>query len=248
MTYFLHDAPLESGARVELRGEEAHHLLRVRRVRVGERFALQDPQGRRFEAELLAAERHGASVTILAPLPVPPAPPLRVTLLQAAVKDKAAELLIEKCTELGVAALCFFPAARSIVAHAALAGEKTRARWQRMALEACKQSDRQFPPAIAVARDLSAALAAHPAGATAGADPALGWVLDPGAERTAAGTLRGVAPAALHVLIGPEGGLTGDEVAAATAAGYAPVRLGGTILRAETAALAACALALLGTA
>jgi 16S rRNA (uracil1498-N3)-methyltransferase len=248
MTYFLHDAPLAPGQSVELRGEEAHHLLAVRRIRVGERFALQDPAGRRFEAELSGAERRSARAIVGAALPVPAPPPVRVTLLQAAVKDKAAEALIEKCTELGVAALVFFAAEHGSVAHAALASPKARARWERIAWEACRQCDRQFPPPIAALPGLAAALQAHPVPGAAGAR---GWVLHPGAERSAAQTLRetssGPSPA-LHVLVGPEGGLSAAELDAARGAGYTPVRLGGTILRAETAALAACALAVLGQA
>jgi 16S rRNA (uracil1498-N3)-methyltransferase len=248
MTYFLHDAPLSAGQEVELHGEEARHLLASRRLRSGERFALQDPHGRRFEAELLGAERRVARARVHGPLPVPPPPALRVTLLQAAVKDKAAELLIEKCTELGVAALCFFPSAHGTVAHGALSSSKNLARWERIAWEACKQSDRVAPPQIGLQPGLAAALAAHPVASQGGTQ---GWVLDPVAAQSAAqacAALRATPPAALHVLIGPEGGLTPEEVAQAAAAGYTPVRLGATILRAETAALAACALALLDAA
>ncbi|HKI98572.1 MAG TPA: RsmE family RNA methyltransferase [bacterium] len=252
MTYFLHDAPLTPGQTVVLRGEEARHLLGSRRIRTGERFALQDPAGQRFEAELTAADRREAQATILAPLAVPPAPPVRITLLQGVIKDKATETLVETCTALGVAGLCFFAAAHSSVAHKALEAPRARARMERIAWEACKQSDRQFPPSIAMVPSLAAALQAHAPQPAAGTH---GWVLHPGAERSAAETLAALsAPAAgavppslaVHVLIGPEGGLTDDEVAAAMAAGYVPIRLGPTTLRAETAALAACALAALG--
>jgi 16S rRNA (uracil1498-N3)-methyltransferase len=248
MTYFLHDAPLQPGAAVELRGEEAHHLLRVRRIRPGERFALQDPQGRRFAVELTGLERHSAQAVVREALPVPAAPAVRVTLLQASVKDKSAELIVEKITELGVAALVFFPSEHGTVPHKALAAPKSLVRWERIAREACKQCDRQFPPAIAILASLAAALQAHPARAEAGAP---GWLLHPGAERSAAEALAmaqtPARTAALQLLCGPEGGFTSTEVQAATAAGYLPVRLGATTLRAETAALAACALAVLGS-
>jgi 16S rRNA (uracil1498-N3)-methyltransferase len=254
MTYFLHDAPLSVGETVRLPEQEARHLLGARRIRRGERFALQDPAGRRFSAELAEATRREARARVLAPLAVPPAPALRLALLQAALKDKAAEALIERCTELGVAALCFFPVAHGAVAHAALQAPRTTERWARIAWEACKQSDRQFPPEIRVLPGLEAALAAHPV-RRAGADgppesAAAGWVLHPHAGQTAGDALAalraGRPPAALHVLIGPEGGLDDAELAAARAAGYLPLRLGPTVLRAEAAAQAVCALALLG--
>jgi 16S rRNA (uracil1498-N3)-methyltransferase len=243
MTYFRHDAPLHEGAAVELSGEEARHLLGSRRMRPGERFALQDPAGRRFAAELLVGERGRARALIRDALPVPPLPTVRVTLLQAAVKDKAAETLIEKCTELGVAALCFFPAAHSAVAHKGLESPRLHARWERIAWEACKQSDRQFPPALSVAPTLADALARHPAQPEGGVQ---GWLLHPGAARPVAQALGGTRPTAVHLLIGPEGGLTDAECRAAEDAGYTPRGLGATVLRAETAALAACTLALLG--
>ena len=84
------------------------------------------------------------------PLPVPAPPPVRLHLLQAAVKDKAAEWIVQKSTELGVAALAFFPAANSPLSHKQLAAAKTLARWEKIAAEACKQCDRQFPPTLAV--------------------------------------------------------------------------------------------------
>lgn len=247
MTYFLHDTPLVQGTTVTLRGEEARHLLGARRLRRGERFALQGPDGRRFSAELREADRREAVATILGPLPVPPGPAVRVTLLQAIVKDKAAESLIEKATELGAAALCVFPTAHSTVPEQSLTTPRTRARWERIAWEACKQCDRQSPPSIALLPGLAEALRAHPAGDDA---TQAGWVLHPGAEHSAAEALAAhraaTVPQSLAVLIGPEGGLTDDEAAQAVAAGYTPLHLGGTLLRAETAALAACALAVLG--
>ena len=247
MTYFRHDAPLATGQQIELRGEEAQHLLRSRRIRQGEQFALQDPTGQRFLAEMAGADRHVARAVVGARLPVPPLPGRAVTLLQAAVKDKAAEWIIEKATELGLVAVCFFPTEHSSVAHAALAHPRQQARWERIAWEACKQCDRQFPPAVQVLPDLASALTAHPTGPAAA-----GWVLHPGGRREAAKALPPAAPddgqqapPALRVLVGPEGGLTPMEVSTAQAAGYEAVRLGGTILRAETAALAASALAVL---
>ena len=247
-----------------LDGEESRHLLKSRRMRPGERFELQGPDGRRFAAEVLSVGRNGASVAVREALPVPPLPRLRVTLLQAAVKDKAAEFIVQKSTEMGVTAICFFPSEntalpRKMQAAAGQTAQNQTARWERIAWEACKQSGRQFPPHIANVPGLEALLRDHPV--EAGSETR-GWLLHPGtapgmgeahgmAAAPGPGALMGKwqadSPQALYILVGPEGGFSESEVAAALAAGYSPAGLGGTILRAETAALAACAVALLGT-
>jgi len=244
MPYFLSSQPLQPGATVTLEGEEAAHLLKARRLRAGERLALQDPEGRRFTAELAEAGGRRATVRVLAPLPVPPLPALRLHLLQAAVKEKAAEWIVQKGTELGVAAITFFPSANGTVPPRQLGGARHLARWERIAREACKQCDRQWPPALATLPGLDAALAGS---GEAGGEAERRWVLHPGASIGAAAALREGGPArAARLLVGPEGGFTDGEVAQAERAGFIPVAMGGLLLRAETAALGACALLLFG--
>lgn len=245
MPYFACEQTLVCGETVEIAGAEASHLLKSRRLRNGERFAVQDPSGARCLVELVGAHGRRARVKVLQRLPVPAPPPVQLHLLQAAVKDKAAEWIVQKSTELGVAALAFFPAANSPLSHNQLAAEKTLARREKIAAEAGKQCDRQFPPTLAVLPGLAAALRVE------GSAP-ISWLLDPAGEATPASALgNGNSPAppasAARVLVGPEGGFTEAETASAREAGFTPVRLGGQSLRAETAALAACALLLLGT-
>jgi len=241
MSYFLAAQPLEPGATLTLSGAEADHLLKSRRMRPGERFALQDPAGARFVVELLGQAGRTATVRVLEPAPVPAPPPCRVTLVQAAVKEKAAEWIVQKATELGVATVRFFPAERSTVPTRLLAAPRTRQRWERIAWEACKQSDRPAPPALEVAPNLAEALAGAEAARRA-------WLLHP-LPTTPDGAPVPEALAADETalaLVGPEGGFTEAEVTTALAAGLRPVRLGGRALRAETAALAACTLLLYG--
>ncbi|MBI4082466.1 MAG: 16S rRNA (uracil(1498)-N(3))-methyltransferase [Candidatus Lambdaproteobacteria bacterium] len=245
MTYFRCTAPLVPGSTLVLEGAEAAHLLQARRMRPGERFALQDGAGTRCLAELVAADRHRARVLVLAPTPVPAPPLLRLSLLQAAVKEKAAEWIVQKSTELGVAAVTFFPAARATVPLRQLQAAAARERLARIAWEACKQCDRQFPPELRMLPTLDVALAA-----ARGA--AIRWVLAAGpASLAPAAALApaegGATPAegaTATLLVGPEGGLTAEELAAARAAGFLAVTLGPNTLRAETAALAGCALLL----
>jgi 16S rRNA (uracil1498-N3)-methyltransferase len=240
MPYFLSSQPLALGATLSLAGEEAAHLLKTRRIRPGERLILQDGEGRRFEAELLQADGGRATVRVLEAAPVPPLPAVRVHLLQAAVKDKAAEWIIQKATEVGVAAITFFPGENSTVPKRQLAASRALGRWDRIAREACKQCDRQWPPGLRALPGLDAALAETEPGARA-------WLLHGGADLAAGAALR-EAPhsATARVLVGPEGGFTEGEVAQAERAGFTAVRLGGLTLRAEAAAVSACGLLLFG--
>lgn len=236
MTYFLSGQPLRVGESAELSGEEAHHAGGTRRLRPGETFALQDPSGARFRVAVESGGSKALRVRVLEPLAVPPLPERRVTLIQAAVKPKAAEWILQKTTELGVARLVFFPAEHSTVALKDLHHDLSRGRWERITWEACKQCDRQVP--------LELHLAGALADAVGWAGPARrNWVFHP---EVGSAALRGEAGAAgsARLLVGPEGGLTPGELELARDAGFQPVSLGALVLRAETAAVAACALAL----
>jgi 16S rRNA (uracil1498-N3)-methyltransferase len=240
MPYFLAERALAAGESYELTGEEARHAASSRRMRPGETLSLQDPEGNRFRVIVEDVRARGLRVRVAEPEPVPSLPPRRVTLLQAAAKAKAAELIVQKCTELGVAQLEFFPAAYSTVAQRELQDPKTLSRWERIAWEACKQCGRQFPPSIRIVPDLAVALSVA-AGSTRR------WLLD-----AAGGTPAQAIPnprsaeESLCLLVGPEGGFTPEELNQARAAGFDTVSLGSLTLRAETAALAACTLALFG--
>lgn len=250
MTYFLSTQALRVGEIAELTGGEAHHAAGTRRLRPGETFALQAPDGTRFR---VAAEGGGPRllrVKVLEEIPVPPLPAVQVTLIQAAVKAKAMEWILQKAAELGVARIVCFPGEHSAVALKELRHDVERGRWEKILWEACKQCDRQFPPALQVAEDLTRAIA------WAGA-ASRSWLFHPGAGEGAA-AFRGAAggfreteakagdagkPSA-RLLIGPEGGLTSEELRHAWDAGFEAFALGELVLRAETAAVAACALAL----
>lgn len=244
MGYFLSEEPLQTGTTVEISGTEAGHMRQSRRLRVGDALELQDPSGARFAAVVAALPGKRVTVRIAEPAPIPPPAAVRLTLLQAALKEKAAEMILRQITELGVAALIMFQAERSPTAQKGLAGQPRR--WERIGWEACKQSGRAMPPETGSAPSLAAALAALTLPATA-----TRWLLDPRADPTLAlpwgdtDAQDGATNEAV-LLVGPEGGLTEAELTAARTAGFAPVALQGPVLRAETAAVAGCALMLHG--
>lgn len=220
----------------ELRGEDARHLARVLRAAPGQQYEVSDGTGV-YLAEIAVVEKKRVVFRVIEALDTPEAP-VRLTLFAAIVKFDRFEWLVEKATELGVAAIVPVNAARS--EKGLLEGARKRAeRWRRIAHEASQQARRLGPPEIGEPQPLAAAIAG---GIAAGAG--FRYFLDekPGAPPLLAaiprhGERRGSDSIAL--LSGPEGGWTDAERAAATAAGWRPVSLGTLIPRAETAAIAA---------
>ncbi len=159
--------------------------------------------------------------------------PLRLTLLLAIVKFDAFEWALEKATELGVSSIVPLAAARSERALTAAAPKRAE-RWKKILLEASEQSRRLRPPSL---ESLDG-----PHAAFAGRREALRLLLS---ERPEALSLRSVFSGSRAVdavfAIGPEGGWTDDELAAAQRSGFSQVSLGSLILRTETAVVAGLA-------
>jgi 16S rRNA (uracil1498-N3)-methyltransferase len=142
------------------------------------------------------------------------------------------DFVVRRAVELGVAAVQPVVAARSARFPSDERGRKRLAHWRQIAVAACEQCGRNRVPPVHDVADLDAWLAARP-------PEGAGIVLDPAATL---GIDAVPTPAsAIDVLVGPEGGFTSDEVARATRAGFAAVRIGPRILRTETASLAALA-------
>lgn len=215
--------PLGEGE-IVVEGEEAHHLARVLRIRVGERFVAFDGTGVEAEAEVLSVGPQVHARVLGTRRPDVEAP-RDVTLYLALVKGERFDWAVEKATELGVARIVPLETERTEVRDP---GEARRKRWQRLAASAAAQSGRVRVPEVAAPEKLPLALADAPR-------PAV--LLAPGGGAFPAH------PSALF--IGPEGGFTEAEVEAARASGVQPVGLGPRILRVETAALAALSLVLL---
>jgi 16S rRNA (uracil1498-N3)-methyltransferase len=218
--------------RAALTGEHAAHLSRTLRARVGQEFEVVcDGQVRHATVASVLDERVefalGEEIAANAAIPI--------TLLLAVFKFDRMEWAIEKCTELNVASVVPVIARRT-EKHLALAADKRVERWRRIAREASEQARRTAPPEIADPAKLSAALEAK-------AD--LRIVL---AESEREAHLSEILRArqelqSLAVAIGPEGGWTLDELQLFEKSGWIAASLGDTILRAETAAIAALAVA-----
>ncbi len=235
MHRFYWPAPtLAPGAEVEL-AALAHQLTHVLRLEAGDAITLFNGDGCNYPARLVEAGKRNARALIVERLPVATEAPVRVTLLQSSIKADKFEWVLQKATELGVAALRPVVSERSVVRPvAALAGKAER--WQTILREAAEQSGRTTLPQLLPPALLPQALN-EPTPARFFLWESQSRPLPSLGEATAAACRGGVQ--ALALLVGPEGGFAESEAAAAAAAGWQPVTLGPRILRAETAAVAA---------
>lgn len=233
----LHHPELPTvGETVEIAGDDAHYLLRVLRLRPGGRFVLfGDGAAERVAAvtEILGSDRLVARIE--ESREHPSESPLRLALAVGLAKGAKLDLIVEKTTELGVTEILPFEGARSVVKlDARRAGERAE-RWRRIAREAARQSRRNVVPAIADPGDLGSVLARG----TEFDRRILYWEE---AERVE-GPESEDAPRSVLLITGPEGGFTPEEAEAARRAGFEIRTLGPRVLRAETAAIVAVALA-----
>lgn len=217
----------------ELTGEDAEHLVRVLRAEVGQVYEISDNQ-RLYLAEITAARKSLVEFTVREELPVPHSP-VEVLLLPALIKFDRFEWLLEKATELGVSEVKPVIATRS--EHGLeKAAAKRSARWERIGVEASQQSRRSRLPIISEAVKFSSALSVQ-------ADVRLFLDEDPSAspllDQLPSDRKQGMRVA---LLLGPEGGWTEEERAEAINAGWQACSLCGSVLRAETAAVAGLAI------
>jgi 16S rRNA (uracil1498-N3)-methyltransferase len=229
--------------RAEMRGDAAHHLARVLRAEPGQQYELSDGHSL-WLAEILTSGKARVEFRLLEPLPAAE-PAVRVTLLLSVVKFDRFEWALEKATELGAGEIIPVAAARSEKKLVAAAAGRA-ARWRKILLESAQQSRRLRPPTL---QELSKAAVAF-----AARDPQCIAILL--SERERAPSLRVAlssgdgcktqtqfepGPRWAALAIGPEGGWTEEEVSSALGAGFREASLGPTILRTETAVVAALA-------
>jgi 16S rRNA (uracil1498-N3)-methyltransferase len=229
---------IESG-RVRFDAEEARHLARVLRLHPGAVVEAADGGGRLYAVRLDAVGPREAWGTIVEDAGAPAAgreSPCAITLAQAILKGDRMAWLIQKVTELGVARIVPVETARVVARPGAGRAPDRQRRWQRVAREAVKQCGRAVVPVVESPRPLGAALEESAANEAA-------WLLwEGGGTPLATLAARVGRPRRLLLVVGPEGGFTGAERAAAESAGLATVGLGPRILRAESAGVTAVAL------
>jgi 16S rRNA (uracil1498-N3)-methyltransferase len=220
------------GATVTVDGDEAHHAVAVRRLRVGERVVLTDGEGTSVTGPVAEVGKRLFVVTVeevdtgARPEPV-------LTVVQAIPKGERGELAVEMLTEIGADEIVPWTAARCVAVWRGDRAVKSHAKWQATAREAAKQARRSYFPTVP-----ELVSTAEVAAMVAGADLAV--VLHEDATASLA-DLEVPAAGRIVVVVGPEGGIAPEELVAFEAAGVAPVRLGAEVLRTSTAGVAACA-------
>jgi 16S rRNA (uracil1498-N3)-methyltransferase len=217
---------------VGVEADEAHHAVAVRRLRPGEGVVLTDGCGTVVTGTVAGTRKRELTV-VAVEVGTVPAPDPSLNVVQALPKGDRGELAVEVLTEIGVATIVPWSASRSVTLWRGDRAVKPLGRWRSTAREAAKQSRRAWFPQVtglASTADLLPMVAA--------ADLAV--VLHEEAT-TPLASLDVPGTGTIVVVVGPEGGLTDDEVTTFTTAGALRVRLGSEVLRTSTAGLAACA-------
>ncbi len=220
------------GGSVELTGDEARHAGVVRRIRAGEQIALSDGAGRTVVATVETTSKTTLAATV-SEVVDEPADQLRLVVVQAIPKGDRGELAVEMLTEVGADVVVPWAASRSVAVWRGERAAKSLAKWRNTAREAAKQSRRAWFPEVAemagtpevvdLLRDAALAVVLHEAGTRPLAEldlPTKGDVV---------------------VVVGPEGGISDEELAAFAEAGAEPLRMGRSVLRTSTAGVAAAA-------
>jgi 16S rRNA (uracil1498-N3)-methyltransferase len=220
------------GDPVELAGDEARHAVVVKRIRVGEQVTLTDGAGASATVTVTATTKSSLSATVDAVAVTDPEMP-RVVVVQAIPKGDRGELAVEMLTEVGVDVIVPWAASRSVSVWRGDKQGKALAKWRSTAREAAKQSRRSWFPevadvvatsdVVALLRDADVPVVLHEAASGPLADlpvPGRGEIV---------------------IVVGPEGGISDDELAAFATVGAEPVRMGTSVLRTSTAGVAATA-------
>lgn len=220
------------GTAVEVTGDEAHHAVAVRRLRVGEQVALTDGLGTTVTGEVAATGKRVLMVTVLCvDRQERPAP--AITVVQALPKGDRGELAVEVLTEVGVDRIVPWAASRSVAVWKGERAVRSHAKWQATAREAAKQSRRAWLPTVD-----PLASTADVAALVAEADLAVVLHEDANAPLSA---LEVPGSGRIVVVVGPEGGIAPDELVALEQAAARTVRLGAEVLRTSTAGVVAVA-------
>jgi 16S rRNA (uracil1498-N3)-methyltransferase len=218
------------GDRVVVEGDEARHAVVVRRIRVGEQVVLVDGVGTSATCEVTETSKSTLVATVSS-VSVTSAPTPHVTVVQAIPKGDRGELAVEVLTEIGVDRIVPWAASRSVGVWRGDRAPKSLAKWRSSAREAGKQSRRSWLPEVTAMASLAEVVALV-------GEADLAVVLHEGAAAPLSSlSLEGVG--SLVVVVGPEGGIT-DEELSDLGAGHV-VRMGESVLRTSTAGVAAVA-------
>jgi len=224
---------LTVGQQAPLSENAMAHAIRVMRLKVGDTLTLFCGDGFDYQCALISIEKKSAQVEVLSRNEVNKESPLNIRLLQGISSGDRMDYTIQKAVELGVTEIYPLSTERCVIKLSGDRAEKRTEHWQGVAIAACEQSGRAMVPLVHAPVTLAQWLNQH-------ATPdCLNLLLNPvGAKRL---PVLSKPEHAIHLLIGPEGGLSPAEIELATKHHFQSIVLGPRILRTETAALTAIA-------
>lgn len=223
-----------AGGMVVLAGSEAHHASTVQRLRAGEAVEIVDGRGARVAGFVESASPRELRIRVLEHVREPAALP-RITVVQAIPKGDRAEHAVELLTEVGVDVIIPWQAQNCVARWAGERGDRAHTKWVATARQATKQARRSWLPIVEAASTTAQICDKVRAAREHGA---VVWLLHEGAEQ------RDPVIAESHdvwLIVGPEGGVSPEEVENLLGAGATPVRLGSTVFRTSTAGAVAAA-------
>ena len=219
----------KTGSKIRIAGAEAKHAMSVRRLQVGEAIAVSDGQGNKARGKVSQLSKDFLELEVESLLKIERPTP-KLVLVQALAKGDRDEMAVQACTELGIQTVIPWQSERSVSIWKPEKQDKHRVRWQTIATEAAKQSLRPFIPEVEQVlgtRELAERLKQFD----------LTLVLDP----TSTTALTGISVAghqSIAIVVGPEGGISPEELEVFRSAGLSLVGLGSGILRTSTAGVA----------
>ncbi|MDH6150142.1 MULTISPECIES: 16S rRNA (uracil(1498)-N(3))-methyltransferase [Paraburkholderia] len=237
MPRFFVDMPLYADDVVALPDDVVRHVA-VLRLQPGDSLALFNGQGGEYGAELVEVERRAARVKIGEFRAIEVEPPYRLTLAQGIAGGDKMDWLIEKAVELGASGFVPLGTARSVVRLTGERAQRRQQHWQGVVRASCEQCGRNRLPDVMPVCEIGAWLD------TLSREPApdeLRLLLSPRSSIGFAALPDAPPPGGVTLLIGPEGGLSADEEAAAVEQGFTAIGLGPRVLRTETAGIAVLA-------
>lgn len=228
--FYVPNPRIEQGL-LKVEGSEVRHIRRVLRLRVGDRLIVFDGSAKEYEGIIVEETPSSVVIKLQDVLSPQRESPLEITLAQSLLKGEKMEYLIQKATELGVRKIVPFFSSRSVPLLDKSKKLRRYHRWEKIAIEACKQCGRVVIPKVEPLQNYSEMLG------MAGSE-ALRLILWEKEGRSLKEVLREFkGRTEIFFMVGPEGGMNNEEVAEAARLGFIPITLGKRILRSETAGL-----------
>jgi len=234
--FYVPDPRIEKGL-LKVDGSEVRHIRRVLRLKVGDRLVLFDGSAKEYEGIIVEESPSSVVIKVQGIFSPSKESPLEITLAQSLLKGEKMEYLIQKATELGIKKIIPFFSSRSVPLLDKSKKLRRYHRWEKIAIEACKQCGRITVPKVEPLQNYSEMLGM----ASSEALRLILWekegqglkeILKESKERTK-----------IFFVVGPEGGMSDEEVEEARRAGFIPINLGKRVLRSETASV--CLLSIL---